>query len=113
MDINILVAAGILVLIALLIVRFAVKMAALFLLGGLILFIMGFGKSSPKDQPASTTSPDSDSDSNTTAPENAQAQPKAMVRAKAKASAITLPADYVKPDAIRIGLPNKTVPYQR
>jgi hypothetical protein len=42
MDLNILVAAGVFTLIALLIVRYAIKLAGLFLLAGLIMFLVAF-----------------------------------------------------------------------
>jgi uncharacterized membrane protein YciS (DUF1049 family) len=54
MDLNILVAAGVFTLIALLTVRYAIKLAGLFLLAGLIMFLIGLhtGNASSETRPA-------------------------------------------------------------
>ena len=79
MDLNLIVAAGVLTLTALLIVRYAMRLGALFLMGGLFLFLIGF-LGAPQGGGEGTKKPEHN-------------------------DAITLPPDFVMPDRARVGIP--------
>ena len=86
MDLNLIVAASVLTLTAILIIRYAMRLGALFLMGGLFLFLIGF-----ISKPGSTS---------TNSDEHAVALPD-----NKEAEEITLPPSFIRPDQVRIGLP--------
>lgn len=100
MDLNIVVAAAVMLLISILVVRFVVRTAIFFLIAGMILFLLGFGVENMwKD--VSTALPVGDSAEKAQGTDNKTTYPPLP----------TIPPNLRKPDGIMIGVPPRIVPF--
>lgn len=119
MDLNLLVAAGLFTLVAILVVRYAIRIACLFSLAALVMFLMAFSELDFLSVEVTEKPSESMNGEATAPPAPAPVQPAAAGEAAAapasaiqeRRNAFTPPARM--PDAVRFGVPPRRVDLRR